>query len=115
METRLVRISACFKGKNFCDSVSGIVKTVDIRNLRSVAKIFKGTIQEEPEYFSYSYNERPTVYIYKKNGLIYAEQNNVETQKQAWHLIRGLAHFGYIDNFQRRQQRNKGYIKGWID
>jgi hypothetical protein len=60
-------------------------------------------------YFTYKYKEKPKIYISKSTGRFYAEEDNSETQRQAFILARIMIQYGYLENPKRTQKANKTY------
>ena len=120
---KLVKISAVHSSFDFSDSISGTVRQVDIRTLKAIDKLYfdkkidrnKDSFVESGEYIRFSYQNKPTIYINKKDGLVYAFKNGVEERKQAWHLFKILGKFGYIENYHREQHRKQKSknLRGW--
>jgi hypothetical protein len=103
----LIRVEARFNDMGFSDVVSGKIKPVDIRTLHSIERNYfePNSFSETEEYIVFKYPFKPTIYVKKKDGLTYAHINTWETRKQAWHLLRILGKFGYVENFKRTQYR----------
>lgn len=115
----LIRVDGCWKTDKFCDSVSGTVRPIDIRTLRSIERQYftKGSFSENKDYIVFSYPDRPIIYVRKCSGLLYGLSNSPLEQKQAWHLLRILCKFGYVDGYSRRQQGHSSKVhitEGWI-
>lgn len=116
---KLVKIEARFTDLNFYDAVTGTVKLIDIRTLREIELHYfvRNSFSETENYIVFQYPMKPTVYINKKDGLIYALNNGYEERKQAWHLLRILCKFGYVENFtrtqHRKQKQNLKNVNGW--
>jgi hypothetical protein len=115
----LVKIEAKFTDLNFYDSVSGTVKPIDVRTLREIEKIYfvSKSFSETEGFIVFRYPTKPIIYISKKDGLLYAFNNGREERKQAWHLLRILAKFGYVENFKRIQHRKpkETSVEGWTN
>lgn len=117
---KLIKIEARFTDLDFYDAVTGIVKPIDIRTLRFIEKDYfvPQSFSEDKDYIVFKYPMKPTIYINKKDGLTYAFINGWEERKQAWHLLRILAKFGYVDDFKRvqhrKQKENVKGINGWV-
>jgi hypothetical protein len=114
---KLLRVKAEFKDFNFCDTVSGTVKLITLRTLKGIEKIYfvPESFKEGIELIAFCYPNKPTIYIEKNTGLLYAINDGVSERKQAWHLLRILGKFGYVENYHRVQHRKQDYknISGW--
>jgi hypothetical protein len=117
---KLIKIEAKFTDLNFYDSVSGTVKPIDIRTLREIENVYfvPKSFSETNTHIVFRYPTKATVYVNKKDGLLYALNNGCDERKQAWHLLRILGKFGYVENFKRiqhrKQQGNSKLINGWV-
>jgi hypothetical protein len=108
---KLILIKAGYKDYSYSDVVTGTVKSVDIRTLHSIESNYfvPKSFIEEDNYIIFRYPNKPTIYISKKDGLLYAFSNGRDEQRQAWHLLRIIGKFGYVDNFKRIQQRKQRF------
>jgi hypothetical protein len=113
LNSKLVKVDAVFSNKKFSDAVSGKIRTVDIRTLRSIEKIYfkVGSFKDQGNYIVFEFPERPNLYISKANGLLYALSNGEDERKQAWHVLRILGKFGYVEEYHRKQKKNEFYRK----
>jgi hypothetical protein len=116
---KLLKIEAKLTDLSYYDAVSGTVKPIDIRTLHSIERNYfvPKSFSETKEFIIFKYPNRPTIYINKKDGLTYALANGYEERKQAWHLLRILGKFGYVENYtrtQRRKKKNK-HVVGWTN
>ena len=114
---KLIKIEAKFTDLNFYDEVTGTVKPIDIRTLKEIAKVYFiiTSFSDIEEFIVFNYPTKPTIYINKKDGLLYAFNNGREERKQAWHLLRVLGKFGYVSDFKRVQHRKQKAktVNGW--
>jgi hypothetical protein len=134
--SKLVKIETRINGKGYSDIVTGSIKRdIDYRTLKSIGRIYfapkdkierKGKKEWIPfledtdkEYIAFRYPDKPTIYISRKDGLLYAFNNGIDERKQGWYLLRILSKFGYVENWHRqehhRSRRTKRIVDGWMD
>jgi hypothetical protein len=113
VETRLVEILPCIKSEKTLDYLDYKQIRLNFLNMKTLRQILKNhlmtpdwSVFEDANYFAYQYEDKPKIYISKKDGRIYSEVNNNVSQFQAFFLLRMLVKYGYVEGYKRIQRRN---------
>jgi len=80
---------------------------LNVKTLREIIKsriIYpKWKVEDLEGYFTYQYENKPKVYISKRDWRLYTKDNDEKSRTQAYNICRWLVKFGYIEGYRRRR------------
>ena len=112
-------IKPTYRNRTYWDSVkyeSVKVNNLTInefKNILRLAHVKDPSVVETSSFYAFGYLEKPTVFVSKEDGRVYAEVDNRDSRRQALFLLKILHRRNLVEGYRRMQGHFGEEKEGW--